>query len=279
MTSNAISVEEIDEITSVERYIEILLEEYPNAISQKELAEKTAVTKSAISKIREKVVIFCDVKTLGYTKKLLLGQDEATFSKLLVFFINRFKPQVFFRSRYVKAFIENMSIHEKLVNQLEKLSYGEYFEKEDTEIFIQIVLRNLSRFPQPFLFDGIRHLRSREAKSLVEYAAFVPFIMSFLTNFDMAVFVDKEELIQLLRLRDKVFSFILDNAERYLRNWEVLQDVDARNKKETYVEAYVKVIDYYLRKFSDAFTSSMEKRAGEIGVEFKKNYFDIGSFK
>jgi hypothetical protein len=172
-----------------------------------------------------------------------------------------------------------MGIHEKLADQLKKLSYGEYFEKEDTEMFIQIVLRNLSRSPQPFLFDGIRYLRSYEAESLVEYAAFVPFIMNLFANFDMAVFLDKGELIQLLKLRDKVFSFILDNAKRYLRNWEVLQDVDAKSKKETYVEAYVKVVDYYLRKFSDAFTSSMEKRAGEIGVEFKKDYFDIGGFK
>ena len=279
MSNKTISAKEIDDMTSIERYIEMLLDEYPNAISQTELAQKTEVTKSAISKVRDKVVGFCDLEILGHKKKLLLSLDRATFWKLLFFFVNRLKPQVFFASNYLRAFIEKMDIHRKLSEQLSGLHYSDYFDKDDTNKFIEIALHNLSaiKIARPSHGEMNRTKRG-EVGSLARYAAYIPVINDIISKFDAAIFADEEDLAHLLKLRDKVFYFVIDNAERLLQNWEVLKDIKSKSKKAAYVEAYVRVVDFYMRKFSGDFSSIVAKRAEEAKIEFRKEYFKIGSF-
>jgi len=280
MSQKPISIEELDEMTSIERYIEALLDEFPNPITQKELAEKTAVTKSAISKVRSKIVALCNVTVLGYQKKLLLGSDQETFSRLLLFFFNRLKPQVFFKSSYLKSLIKKMDVHNKISKHLANLHYSDYFDEKDTNKFIEIILYNVSaiRLPSPYFRDEMLKRKMDESGFLMRFAAYVPIINDFFSNFEVAIFANDKELIDLLGLRDKVFYFIMHNSERILQDWEVVTDVKDADKKAVYIEAYLKVIDYYVRKFANHFTSKMATRAKEKRIDFESQYSDIGAF-
>lgn len=230
--------------------------------------------------MRSKIVALCDVRVLGFQKKLLLDSDQVTFSKLLLFFFNRLKPEIFFKSSYLKSFIKKMDVHLKISEYFANLHYSDYFDENDTNKFIEIILYNLSaiRLPASYFRDKLLKAKMDESGILISLAAYVPVINNLISNFKVAVFDNDKKLIELLKLRDKVFYFIIHNSEKILENWEVVTDVKEEDKKAVYMEAYLKVIDYYARKFANRFTSKVATRAKEKGIDFKSRYSDIGVF-
>lgn len=277
MAQETIFTEELDEMSSMERYIEVLLGKFPRPITQKELAHETSVTKSAISKIRDRIVLLCDVKILGYEKKLLLSSKTETFTKLLLFFFSRLKPQVFLKSNYLKSVVKRWNIHEKLTRHLTNLCYSDFFDEDDTNKIVELILFNLSTIipPQNFNYHEIKKSKM-DVGLLMRFFAYFPVLDNLFSNFDMAIFDDEKELEDLLRLRDKTFYFVLHNSKKALQNWEVVTDIREEDKKKVYVEAYLKVIDYYARKYANDFTSKAATKAQQKGIDFKSKFFKIG---
>lgn len=280
MTEENLTAEELDELNSIANYIEILLNKFPNPITQTELAKEASVTKSAISKIREKLVTICDLKFLAYEKKLLLSLDSKIFVKLFFFFVfNRLKPEIILKSNYLKSIVDSWNIHERFSKNFEGLSYREFFEKEDTNKIIEIGLHNLSniRVPQIFSHSEIRKTKMNELGLLLRILAYFPILEDPFSKIDLAIFDNEEELFHLLRIRDKIFYFIMHNSKKMLRNWEVLQNIDEENK-DVYLKAYIKAIEHYVRKYANQFNSKVKYKAKKMGIDFKSQYSEIGSF-
>ena len=279
MSQETLSTEELDEMSSMERYIEVLLEKFPTPITQKELAHETAVTKSAISKIRDRIVLLCDIEVLGYEKKLLLSSKTETFTRLLLFFFSRLKPQVFLKSNYLKSVVKRWNIHEKFKKHLANLSYSDFFNEENTDKIVELVLHNLSiiALPQHFNYHEIKRAK-KDVGFLMRFFAYFPVLDNLSSNLDLAIFADEKELIDLLRLRDKVFYFVLHNSLKAIQNWEVVTSIEENNTKKVSIEAYLKVVDYYARKYANDFTSKAAARAKKKGIAFKSKYFEIGAF-
>jgi hypothetical protein len=266
---------------TIERYIEVLLDKFPVPITQTELAEEASVTKSAVSKIRERLVAICDINTLAYEKRLLLSTNSRIFTQLFFFLVfNRLKPEIILKSRYLKLIVKSWDIHGKLSKGLEELSYNEFFEEVDTDKFVEIALYNLSRIraQQKLPNNELRKKKKMdELGLLLRIYAYFPIIKDPFSEIDLALFNDEEEMIHLLRLRDKIFRFVMHNSEKVLRNWEVLRNVD-EEKKDVYLEAYLKAVEHYVRKYIDQFTSKVQEKAEMKGIGFEVKYSEIGSF-
>jgi len=265
---------------AMEKYIEVLLDKFPVPITQTELAEEASVTKSAVSKIRERLVAICDINILAYEKKLLLSSDSRIFTQLFFFlFFNRLKPEIILKGNYLKSIVKSWNIHGKLSKNLEGLSYDKFFEEADTDKFIEIVLYNLSKIKvrQKPLHSELQKKKMNELGLLLRIFAYFPILEDPFSEIDMALFNDEEEMIHLLRLRDKIFQFIMHNSEKVLRNWEVLQNIDGK-KKDVYLEAYLKAVEHYVRKYINQFTSKVQKKAEMKRIGFKIQYSEIGNF-
>ena len=279
MTQETSNLEELGEMSSMEKYIEVLLNKFPTPITQKELAEETFVTKSAISKIRDRIVTLCDIKVLGYEKKLLLSSNAETFTKLSLFFLSRLKLQVFLKSSYLKTIVKSWNVHEKLSNHLANLSYSDFFDENDTNKILEIILHNFSTItlPQPqFNYHDIKRTKM-DGGLLMRFFAYFPLLNYLSSNIDTAIFENEKELDDLLKLRDKAFYFILHNFKKTFQNCEVVADIKEDDMKKVYIDAYLKAVDYYARKYFNEFTSIVAKRAKKKGVAFKRQYSEIGA--
>jgi len=279
MFCEKLSIEELDDMSSMERYIEVLLGKFPKPINQKELAKETSVTKSAISKIRDRIVPLCDIEVLGYEKKLLLNSNTETFTKLLFFFFSRLKPQIFLKSNYLKSVVKSWNVHEKLTKHLANLSYSRFFNEDDTNKIVEIIFYNLSTITFPQLHFNYHQIKRAKADAglLMLFFAYFPVLGNLSSNFDGAIFENEKELNDLLRLRDKAFYFVLHNFKKGFQNWEVVTNIKEDDTKKVYVEAYLKVVDYYARKYANDFTSKAATRAKKKGIGFKSQYFEIGA--
>jgi hypothetical protein len=96
------------------------------------------------------------------------------------------------------------------------------------------------------------------------------------TAFELALFNDESELINLLWLRDKVFYFILQNAQAILQQWEVLQATDEA-KRAIYLEAYLKAVEHYALKSVHQFTQDVSEVAKKKAIPFNEEYYQIGA--
>jgi hypothetical protein len=279
MSEETLADESLNELNSIEKYIEVLLNKFPNSITQTELAKESLVTKPAISKIRDKLVPLCDLKVLGYKKKLLLSSDSETLFKLIFFFFSRMKLHVILGSNYLKFLIKKMNIHEELSKSLENLSYTDFFDEQDTNIFLKILLFNLPKIKPPrFVIDSdLSKSKLDEEGLMVRFIAYFRNLDDIKSNFEIFVFDNEDELINLLRLRDKTYYFVRHNLEKALQNWEVVVEIKNEDKKNVYIEAYLTAIDYYALKIVNQLTEIMVTSAENKGVDFKKQYYAVGS--
>ncbi|MHA2301984.1 MAG: hypothetical protein ACXACD_13645 [Candidatus Thorarchaeota archaeon] len=277
MSEEEQSIEELDDLVSIERYIEVLLDKYPISISQTELAKESRVTKSAITRIRKHLATVCNIKVMAVEKKLLLNSDSETFSKLLMFFVvNRLKPQVFFQSRYLKTIIKALNIHEKL-SRIEDSIYAQYFDEPDTNKMIEIVLHNLANIQSQQLYSlaSIQRTKTDEKGLMMRLLAYFPILNDPKINF--AIFQTQEELTGLLQLRDKLFFFIKHLALKLFQSWELVQSIKNEEDQNQHVQAYLYVVDYYARKVINQFTDDVVEKAQKLELDFNQEFYEIGA--
>jgi len=270
-------IAELDALRPLLKYFEVLIDEYPNPISQTELAEKSSVTKSAVSKIRDELKLFCNIRALAFQRKLLLKSDSETFWRVFGLFFLESNFRKFIRSNYTRHLIEKMKIHEKLI-EAKDLDYGRFFEKEDTNLIIQIILANIVSYP---IDKDIQHqfrvlLKMNEEGSIIQVFPIVQIFWNIVSNFNVGVFESEDELLKILRLRDKFYAFIKYIAGKMLNEWVVVKRIEDPKKKANYLEVYLEAVDFFLTSLLAQVTENIRKVAKEKKMPFDNGYNEIG---
>jgi len=262
------------------RYVEVLVDQYPASITQSELANKSAVTKSAISKVRDRLLELCDMRVIAYERKLVLKSDFETFAKIFHLYFLQSKAQKLFESKYAKNVLNKMQIYEKLVKDLENFSFSKYFDKEDIDWAVNLVLQNVSSFEiQKESFSIIASAFSSEIENedLSEIVPYIQLITRLLTNFEI-ILMNEAELKKTLLLRDKFYFFIKNNLSKMLADLEVIKEIEDEEEKNARKELLSVIALHYLNKAAKQITQHIQKKSREKDIPFLKEYNEIGIF-
>ena len=270
----------MESLKSLSRYIEVLVDQYPVPLTQSELAEKSAVTKSAISKIRDKLLELCNMRVIAYQRKMLLKSDFETFSKIFHLYFLQSKAQKLFMSRYAENVLNEMLIYEKLAKDLENFSFSKYFEKEDIKWVVNLVLQNVSSFEiQKDTFSVIASAISSEIENrdLSEIIPYIQLVTKLLTNFEI-ILENEAELKKTLLLRDKFYFFIKNNLNKMLAELEVIKEIEDEEERKARKELLSVIALHYLNKAAKQITQHIKKKSMEKEISFLKEYNEIGIF-
>lgn len=268
---------EVEDLRPLLRYITVLIDEYPDPISQTELAMKGSVTKSAVSKIVDRLKPFCSMRMLAFERKLVLETNNDTFLQLFWLFLSEMDFQKFLQSNYARSFIKALGIHDRLA-KIENLEYGKYFDEFDTELMIRILLSNICSYQiRGDLQDRFKTMFEVDQEdSFLAVFPVIHIINEISSNFNLGFFENEHELHDIVMLRDKFFAFIRSFAGRIISEWEVITRIQDSGKKETYFNAYMEAVDHFLISELSKVTERIKKAAAEKGLPFRKSYDKIG---
>lgn len=134
---------DLDELRPIMRYIEVLVGEYPNVLSSKELAEKAGVSRASVSKQKLRIRSLCNVDELVYNTRMVLKSDPVIFMKIAFLFFSEGTLKKFFASPYMLGMLRRTKIHEELSKSIDE--YSKHFTKQDTENLMLIILKSLGK--------------------------------------------------------------------------------------------------------------------------------------
>lgn len=270
----------MESLKSLSRYIEVLVDQYPVPITQSRLAEKSAVTKSAISKVRDRLLELCDMRVIAYERKMVLKSDFETFAKIFHLYFLQSKTPRLFKSKYAKNVLNEMQIYEKLAKNLENFSFSKYFDKEDVNWAVNLILQNVSSFEiQKDTFSVIASAISSEIENrdLSEIVPYIQLVTKLLTNFEI-ILENEAELKKTLLLRDKFYFFVKNNLNKMLDELEVIKEIKDDEERKARKELLAVISLHYLNKTAKQITQHIQKKSREKGIRFLKKYSEIGAF-
>ena len=262
----------LEELKPIMRYIEVLISEYPNTLSSKELAEKAGVSRAAVSKQKRRIRSLCKIDELVYNTRMVLKSDFGTFAKIAVSFLFQGKPAKFLSSPYTIGMIGRIKVHDEISKSIEE--YSRHFTEQDTENMILIALRSLGNLK--LLNEIPTKVSDPHQRAILLSFQYAQALEDFLNDLDLPLDNNKDlELI--LTLRDKLFYLAKDVCRRLVRNASILTSLSDDEKKR-YLEVYFKTIDFYLRKFFDSGTGRIKQIAEKKEILFKSAYAKVGCF-
>ena len=270
----------MESLKSLTRYIEVLVDQYPVPITQSGLAEKSVVTKSAISKVRDRLLELCDMRVIAYERKMVLKSDFETFAKIFHLYFLQSKAQKLFKGKYAKNVLNEMQIYEKLAKDLENFSFSKYFDKEDINWAVNLVLQNVSSFEiQKDTFSVIASAIGSEIekRDLSEIIPYIQLVIMLLTNFEI-ILENEAELKKTLLLRDKFYFFIKNNLSKMLAELEVIKEIEDEEERNARKELLSVIALHYLNKAAKQITQHIQKKSREKEIPFLKKYSEIGTF-
>src|SRR5437870_7051210 len=97
--------DDVTQILSIMRYVDILATKYPKTLSNKELARYAHVSEPAVSKLKDRLYNLCDDKWLGHRRRLILRLDNETAIQIFVGFLISGKLKRLLRTSYGRAVI------------------------------------------------------------------------------------------------------------------------------------------------------------------------------
>jgi len=217
------------------------------------------------------------MRVLAFQRKLLLKSDGETFWKVFWLFALELKFQRFLRSNYTRHLIEKVKIHEKLI-KAKGLDYGRFFDNEDTNLIIEIILRNIVSYQiDESMQDQFKALlKMKEEDAIIQVLPVMQIFLNIISNFDVGVFESEDELLKILRLRDKFFAFGKFIAGEIINEWVVVKRIEDYQKKANYFEAYMEAVEYFLTSILSKVTESIRKTADEKRIPFDERYNEIG---
>jgi len=217
------------------------------------------------------------MKILAFGRKLMLKTDTETFLRLSWLFFSELNFQQFLGSNYTHHFIERFDIHSKLAG-IEDLGYSKYFDEEDTNLMIRILLSNICSYRIKGQLRG--QFRSMfkvdEEDAILPVFPVIHILGGIVSDFTLGVFETEEELRKVVLLRDKMYAFAISIAGRALSKWEVVERIDDVQKKKIYLSAYMEAIDYFLKSELTKITDRIREAAKEKGISFDRSYDRIG---
>jgi hypothetical protein len=255
------------------RYVEVLTDVFPEPVNKKELAQRTGVSRAAVSKVKERLYGLCNVEALAYKAKMILRCDTDTFLKLFSLYASQMKLDKLLLSNYGWHMIQKFQIHDQISQQLKE--YSTHFTEEDTERMIKVVFQNLPNIRvEEQIGTKIKDPQQRAIFLSFQYAQAFG---NFLNNFVIPV-EDKEDLILVLLLRDKLFFFVKNIACQLIKKTDILATLANDEERTQYLEVYENTIDFYLRKLFEIGTELIKRTAESKSLIFEPSYGEIGHF-
>ena len=261
------------------KYIQALVDSYPRPITQSELARKSSVTKSAISKTRSALLKVCDIPTMAFKKRLVLKSDFETFIEIFHVYFMQSRTEELFESEYAKAVLNPTEIYNKLSQALKEFSFTKHFSKGDIDWAIKLVLQNVQSFQSQketvsvivaALSDKI------EDENLSEIIPYIQLVAKLFTNFEISV-KNEEELKKTLTLRDKTYLFIKDNTARVISKLDVIKEIPNSEEKKAGIRLLSKIVESILNKTCEEITEYLRQQAKTKGIPFRDEYKQVGT--
>lgn len=269
----------MESLKKLSKYIEVLVDEYPVPITQSELANKSSVTKSAVSKIRGRLLELCDMHIIAYERKMVLKSDFETFAKVFHLYFLQSKAQKLFNSKYAKAVLYETQIYEDLAKKLEAFSFSKYFNKGDINWAINLVLQNISSFQiRKDAFSAIASVIGSEIEDedLIEIVPYIQLATKLFTNFEITL-EDEVELKKTLLLRDKTYFFIKDNLKKILAELEVVKEIKDSEERHARTNLLYVIAEHYMNKIFKQVTEHIQQHSEGKGIPFLTDYNKIGA--
>ena len=138
----------IEELKSVERYLWVLIDSYPSPVNQAEIASRTNVSRSAVTRIRDTLIKFCDLKSLAWERKLILKNDLETRMLLLAGFLwqgNVSDLKAYIGSHYFVEMVLDVDLFSKINESYPQYALDQYFSEEDITWSKKIIIDKLDR--------------------------------------------------------------------------------------------------------------------------------------
>ena len=244
----------------LERYLSVLVNTYPQPIRASILAEKTQSSKPAITKIRERLMQICDLKTFALERGFVLSFDSNVLINLfLVFAANKHHRQ-FLSSRFVQAFFNSKRIHSVLVSNFPL--YNKYFSEDDTKLLLDIILNNIATInPEEFRF--LMKTISMHPSSFTESAIWLN-LQKIISKFQFTI-KNENELYQIFSIRDKFFFLIRDSLWLFIENMKILESI-GQEERSVYIAVYKNTIDFYLRRIFEALNEPISLAAAKSSL-------------
>jgi len=261
------------------KYIQALVDSYPIPISQSELARRSSVTKSAISKTRNALLELCDLPTLAIKKKLVLKSDFNTFMEIFHVYFVESNTEEFFEGDYAKTVLNPTEIYNKLTKALKEFTFTKYFGKDDIDWAIKLVLQNVQSFRiQKETVSVIATALSDkiEDENLSEIIPYIQLVAKLFTNFEIYV-SNEEELKRTLTLRDKIYLFIKDNAAKVISKLDDIKEIPNSEEKKAGIRLLTKIVERFVRKTSEEITEYLWQQAKTKGIPFPDEYKEVGT--
>lgn len=257
---------DIKTLIPLEKYLEVLVDAYPDPVRASDLAKKTGHSKAAISKIRKRLLQICDPKPMLFEKGFVLTQNVNNMPLLFFVFLANGRHKRFLSSRFVKLLVNGKAIHERA--SLLFPGYGQRFTEEDTAFIIQKLIDTLSKLPADdfrFLYQLITTKKPESILTLKTASDIQTALKKLEPTFDNEV-----ELIKAVQLRDKAFFLIRDILWALIENLDILKKVQ-NEKQEIYRFVYKDTIDFYLKKAFSKFDESLLKSGKQfLGKDVEK---------
>lgn len=246
---------DIKTLMPLEKYLEILVNTFPDPIRASDLAKETGHSKAAISKIRKRLLQICDPKPMLFEKGFVLTQNVNNVPLLFFVFLANGKHKRFLSSRFVKLLVNGKAIHER-VSMLFP-GYDQRFSEEDTTFIIQKLIDTLSKLPTDDFRFLYRLVTTKKPESLLTLKTFSD-IQIALKKLE-PTFNYEAELMKAAYIRDKVFFFIRDILWALIENLDILKKLQDENKRQSYLFVYKDTIDFYLQQVFSRFNESLLK--------------------
>jgi hypothetical protein len=258
------------EFESLIDYVDVLIESFPKPITRKELAERTGVSKAAVTKIKNRLLKLCDKNALIFSGKLILQKDETYWKLFFVYFSLQRLPQ-FILSNYGLEIVKLFKVHSKISAQIRE--YPEYFSEKDTETMIRVFLHNLKNLPMVNEFKT--NPVDPQLRVMLLSMNYMAALGTLFQGFDLPIETN-EDSINMLIIRDKAFCFAKHMIVKRLKEVGIMSTLSEK-EKTTYLEVYSGTVDFYLKRLLAVFTDLVEQVAKKKNLAFNEEFKVVGS--
>lgn len=262
---------DIKSLLSIEKYLSILIDSYPEPIRATDLADKTGHTKAAISKIRDRLLQLCDPKKMSFEKGFVLAENFNMIPTYFIVFLLHGKHTKFLSSRFFKALVSGKVIHQKISTLFPP--WAQRFSEDDTTFIINKLIEsivNLSSKDFQFLY---KLATSRKPTNLLTLK-FLNDLSTATKKFKLS-FNNKDEFLKALYLRDKLFFLFRDIAWIKITEIKILEKLDDKTRK-AYMIVYKDTADFYLRQIFEQNSESLLKEGKKFMDKDVESMIRIG---
>ena len=285
---NRIRYEEL--IDSINRYIDVLMESYPKALTQKELADIARVSPSAVSKIKEKIFPLCNIEKLAFDSKLILEPNLKLFNTILRIKGEEYNIPGILRilsTKYGEKMLEYIDIHNYLINEIPL--YGKFFNRYESKFLITLFLRLIRTLrisvsdEEYFLnvFEKFKEINTDE----IDEETFMSYISSYIWTYIVSnkfknEFIEfpvesEQEIHMTLVLRDKIYQIFQNIIRKVIINIS-FSEILTEEEESSFKKITKKIINHYLKQIFTTLTKYFESDMIKKGLPFDEKYKKIG---